>query len=232
MRRAPLLLLCGLLALFSAGGAGAGDVSGRVSLALEGARLAELGPIVVFLEPEGGGRVAAAAGRRPAIHQHNARFEPDFLVVTAGQTVEMPNDDTIFHNVFSFSRPNDFDLGVYPAGELRTVTFAHPGLVKLYCSIHESMSGAVLVTPSPWFARAGPDGEYRIPSVPPGRYGLRVWNEMLPLLERDVVVGAGTARVDLELGRAERTARSEAPASGERTPAPGRAQAAPASPAD
>jgi plastocyanin len=197
-----LAILCAALpALLASQPAAAGEVQGRVSLDFEGTRLADLGPIVVFLESEQGGGAAAAGTKRATIRQHNARFEPDFLVVTAGQKVEMPNDDTIFHNVFSFSKPNDFDLGVYPSGESKTVTFAHPGLVKLYCSIHESMSGAVLVVPSPWFGTATGAGSYRITDVPPGRYRLTVWNEKLPSTTRSIEVRPeGTRHADLALG--------------------------------
>jgi plastocyanin len=196
-----LLLACALGLLLPAAPAGAGALKGRVSLAVEGTRLADLGPTVVFLEGGNGAAAAPARGARPEIHQRNARFDPDFLVVSAGQSVDMPNDDTIFHNVFSFSRPNDFDLGIYPAGDARTVTFEHAGLVRLYCSIHESMTGAVLVTPSPWFATASASGDYRIAGVPAGRYRLTVWNQKLPPATREVRVDtAGTERADVVLG--------------------------------
>lgn len=198
MRRlAPAALLIALLGGFPAA---AGEVRGQVTLAFEGTRLADLGPVVVFLEREQG-TDAVPRTSRARIRQYNARFDPEFLVVTAGQDVEMPNEDTIFHNVFSFSKPNDFDLGVYPSGESRTVSFRQPGLVKLYCSIHESMSGAVLVTPSPWFATASGSGSYRIKGVPAGSYRVTAWNEKLPTSTRRIeVAGDGTRRADLTLG--------------------------------
>lgn len=176
----------------------AGEIDGTVRVGIEGARLAHLGPTVVFLE--GGQAGTAPRSPVPVIRQRNARFDPPFLVVVEGQRVEMANDDTIFHNVFSFSRPNDFDLGVYPAGESRTVRFAHAGVVKLYCSIHESMSATVVVVPAPWYAIVSPAGDYRIADVPPGRYRLVVWNEKLPRAERSVTVGAtGAVRADFAL---------------------------------
>ncbi len=183
------------------GPAEAGEVAGRVTLGVEGTRLADLGPVVVFLEGEVGAAAPPAPSRSYTIRQRNARFDPDFLVVTAGQSVQMPNDDTIFHNVFSFSRHNDFDLGIYPAGKSRSVTFAKPGLVKIYCSIHESMSGGVLVVPSSWYAIASASGDYQIAGVPAGRYRLSVWNEKLPPATRTVQVKAdGTLRADVALG--------------------------------
>jgi plastocyanin len=195
-----------LALLWAAGSAGAesGTVGGTVRLELEGPRLADVGPTVVFLEP-----VAAAVSFRPPrsvpqVHQKNARFDPSFLTVTVGQSVAMPNDDAIFHNVFSYSRPNDFDLGLYPAGESRQVTFQHAGLVRVYCSIHETMSALIWVAPSPWFATADAAGDFEIRGVPPGRYRARTWNEKLPEVAADVTVRAGgRARLDLAIGTSD-----------------------------
>jgi plastocyanin len=188
------------LAALAPAAAPAGEVAGRVTLGVENARLADLGPTVVFLESlDAPGIVPASAGR-PVLRQRNARFDPEFLIVVAGQSVRVANDDTIFHNVFSFSRPNDFDLGVYPSGESRSVVLAHPGVVKVYCSIHETMNATVLVTPSPWYAGVSANGDYRIPSVPPGRYKLTAWNERLPAVTRTLSVGSDALRADLSLG--------------------------------
>jgi plastocyanin len=192
-----------LLGVLPAAAARAGEVEGRVQLAVEGAALADVGPVAVFLESAGGEMPPASAGRTPAIHQRDAKFLPAFLIVAAGDSVRMENDDTIFHNVFSLSRPNDFDLGTYPAGEHRTVKLAHPGLVKLYCSIHSSMTGTILVVPTPWFSVVSASGAYRIRDVPPGRWELRVWNERLPAVRRSVTVSEGSVRADVALGTPE-----------------------------
>lgn len=202
MRWSCRVLMAAIFVCAAAVPAAAGDVAGQVSLGLAGMRLADIGPTVVFLEPAAGGAaVADPSGDVPVIRQRDARFDPEFLVVRAGQGVAMPNDDTIFHNVFSFSRPNDFDLGVYPSGDAKTVVFAHPGLVKLYCSIHESMSGAVLVVPNGWFASVSSGGSYRIAGVPPGDYALTVWNEKLPPDRRRLTVAGDRIQVvDIELG--------------------------------
>jgi len=165
--------------------------------------LEELGPTVVFLDGVSGPLSFEPPRGRIRMHQKNAQFEPRFLAVPAGQTLEMPNDDAIFHNVFSFSKPNDFDLGLYPAGESRSVRFAHPGVVNIYCSIHESMTATVFVAPSPWLAVAKPTGEFELRGVPPGRYRLRVWNERLPEAGQIVEVTAGaTRRVDVPVAMA------------------------------
>lgn len=179
-----------------------GRVHGRVRFDLPGMQLADLGPIVVYLAETGGSAPAGAtpATRAASVHQKDARFAPAFLAIAAGQDVSMPNDDQIYHNVFSYSRPNEFDLGLYPAGASRSLTLRHPGVVKLYCSIHESMNGTLFVAPTPWFATAAADGSFALEGVPPGRHRLRTWNEKLPDTETAIEVPArGDLAVELSL---------------------------------
>lgn len=186
-RPALALLLCALAPLALAR---AGEVRGRVALGVEGVALDAAGPIVVYLEGLDGPIPAPSRKRSLEIHQKDARFEPAFLAIAAGETVVMPNDDVIFHNVFSYSTPNDFDLGLYPRGDSRARTFLYPGVVRIYCSIHESMSATIFVAPSGHFAVASPDGDFALREVPPGKYRLRTWNRRLPPTSQLVEVGA------------------------------------------
>jgi plastocyanin len=177
-----------------------GVVEGRLRVGLRGVELARVGEIVVFLEPADGAGSPAAPGPVQVIHQRDARFEPAFVVLVAGQTLELPNEDIIFHNVFSYSKPNDFDLGILPRGSTRSVTFRYPGLVRLYCSIHESMSASVFVVPTPHFSRPGADGGFAIRDVPAGPWRLRVWSWRLPSALREIEVRPGAPlRVELDL---------------------------------
>jgi plastocyanin len=195
---AAVLLLAGAPAL-----AQSASLSGRVSVTLRGLQLADAGPAVVYLEPLDA-PAPAPLGGAAAVRQHAARFEPDFLVVAVGQPVEMPNDDSIFHNVFSYSRPNDFDLGLYRGGDSRTLRFSHAGPVRIYCSIHERMNGLVFVAPSRLYAVPSANGAYRIADVAPGRYRLRVWSQRLPELATEVTLAPGqAAQRDLALGAAK-----------------------------
>jgi len=207
VRRNGALALLALLAwplLPAAGQEGAtGDVRGRVRLEVAGTRIADAGPIVAYLEPLGGAAAPPPPGTVPKVYQKDARFSPQFLAIAAGQSVAMPNDDAIYHNVFSYSTPNDFDLGLYPAGESRTVTFRHAGVVRTYCSIHESMSGTIFVAPTRYFTVMRPSGDFEIRDVAPGRYKLTTWCERLPAVTREIQVqpGKGTA-VELVIGSA------------------------------
>ena len=173
-----------------------GELRGRVSLGVANVPLAAVAPVVVYLEAlDAKGAARGAPPRALArMRQRDARFSPPFLVVAAGQSVEMANDDAIYHNVFSYSRPNDFDLGLYPAGESRTLVLRHPGVVKLYCSIHESMNATILVAPTRWFDVVDAKGGYALTGVAAGRYRAVVWAERLPATTRVIEIGAGEQR--------------------------------------
>jgi len=173
-------------------------IAGRLRLDLAGASLDVVGPIVVYLEALDDQPIPAPPAEHVEIKQQNARFSPSFRAITAGQTVDMPNFDVIYHNVFSYSGENAFDLGTYPAGESHAVTFDHPGIVKAYCSIHERMSATIFVAPNPWYAVAGASGDYVIEGVPPGRYAIRTWAERLPPTEHAVTLMRGQ-QVDLDV---------------------------------
>jgi hypothetical protein len=184
---------CAVSAAVAATASSAEDasLSGQLTIPLGRLRVADIGHSVVYLEPVDAPPPAPFVAPSE-LRQHAARFRPDFLVVAVGQPVSMPNDDTIFHNVFSYSRPNDFDLGLYRAGESRTLQFEHAGPVRLYCSIHERMNGLIFVTPTRLFALPSPSsGDFRIERIPPGRYRVRVWSERLPELARELSVAAG-----------------------------------------
>jgi plastocyanin len=168
-----------------------GAVRGTVTLHVPGLTLGDAGPVVAYLEGIDAPIRFAVPKAVPTISQTNARFAPSFLVIAAGQTVQFPNDDVIVHNVFSFSRPNDFDLGLYPKGESKSVTFRHPGVVRVYCSIHQSMSAVIYVAPSPHHTLVAADGAFLLRDVPPGRYRLRTWNGKLPSTAAEVTVAAG-----------------------------------------
>ncbi len=130
---------------------------------------------------------------RVTISQRGARFVPDFLTVSVGQTVAMPNDDRITHNVFSVSPAKKFDLGHYPQGETRSVRFDKVGVVDLFCNIHENMHATVVVTPSSFAATVAPGQRLTLEKVPPGTYKLVAWAPGLAEKSVSVKVVAGGA---------------------------------------
>ena len=131
---------------------------------------------------------APTPGAPPAparMDQLGQRFVPRILAIVAGQTVEFHNSDNVFHNIFSYSPPKKFDLGRYPKGKSRSVTFAKAGPVQVYCDIHSDMRGDIIVVPSRSFALIGPSGHFRISDVDPGVHTIKVW---LPSGERSTAV--------------------------------------------
>jgi hypothetical protein len=151
-------------------------------------------PAVVFVSGSGSRRFPPPT-QRPTLAQKNEWFIPEVMAVLVGTTVEFPNLDAQYHNVFSYSKPKRFDLGRYPTGESRSVTFDQPGVVKVYCEIHAHMQAFVVVCPNPWFAVTGTDGKFRLDAVPAGKHKLIAWRPRGAVLERDVEIVAGQARV-------------------------------------
>ena len=113
--------------------------------------------------------------RKVVLDQRNLDFSPHVLVVRVGTTVEFPNNDRVFHNVFSFREGKVFDLGMYPVGALKHVTFDREGLSRIFCNIHPGMAAYVMAVDSPYFAIADQSGAFTIAMVPPGAYPYHAW---------------------------------------------------------
>ncbi len=126
--------------------------------------------------------------QRPVMDQVNYTITPHVLPVCVGTTVKFPNSDQVYHNLFSLSSAKKFDLGRYPKGVYKEVTFDKPGEVRIYCDIHPSMSGVILVVPNRYFTQASDEGTYSIENVPAGTYTITAWHEQLSELERTAVV--------------------------------------------
>ena len=151
---------------------------------------------VVWLE----GVAPAKAEPKPAvIRQEGLEFRPRAVAVTAGSKVDFPNEDDLFHNVFSFAKSIRIELGSYPKGESKSVVFEKKGIVEVRCEVHKHMRAFVHVFDHPYFAVAAPDGSYAIPNVPPGKYTLVAWKEFFDPVRQDVEVKADGAKLDVTL---------------------------------
>jgi plastocyanin len=145
--------------------------------------------VVVYLE----GILAASPNPAPAvkIEQVNRQFSPEILVIEAGAKVSFPNLDPIFHNIFSLSGARTFDLGNYPKGDTRIVTFTKPGIVSVNCHLHANMTGTIVVTPNKWYTRAGSDGHFELPQVTPGQYTVVAWHKAAGFFRQQVRIEPG-----------------------------------------
>ena len=169
---------------------GAGSAPGR--------RVQDI-PAVAFVRGPADG--PALPGDRRVMAQSDTAFSPSAIAVTVGTEVEFPNQDGFFHNVFSYSEPQRFDLGRYPEGETKAVRFDRPGVVRVYCEVHETMRAAIVVTESPHHAVVGEDGVFVLEGVPAGRHTVEVWHADLGSAEATLVVpSGGTVSVELTLG--------------------------------
>ena len=126
----------------------------------------------------------------PKLAQKGQAFEPRVVVVQAGGTVDFPNMDPIYHNVFSVSPTRRFDLGKYPRGQSRSITFHKPGLVNVFCDIHSDMAAFILVVPNRHFTRPAADGSFDVSELPPGRYHVRAWHPDFTPRDLEIVVPA------------------------------------------
>ena len=135
------------------------------------------------------------------IWQRGMQFRPALLPVRSGTTVAFPNGDDFYHNVFSYSRPKRFDLGRYrKEDQPATEVFDKPGVVKLYCDIHQHMRGVILVLDTPFFTRTDTNGDYQLPDLPAGKYVLKAWANEKHFAERPVEIQNGkTLHVDFDL---------------------------------
>ena len=153
---------------------------------------------VVYLEMAPQAAFESPAPVRATLDQRNESFVPYVLAVTVGSTVDFPNSDRTYHNVFSLSKPRRFDLGRYPRGESRSVRFDRPGVVRVFCEIHSQMSAWILVFAHRYFATTDADGRFRIEAVPPGDYTLAVWNDGAVRARRELRVERdGVVEADL-----------------------------------
>lgn len=137
--------------------------------------------VVVWLDVPHG--QLPAPQTKALLDQRNMQFVPRLLAVRVGTEVEMPNSDRLFHNVF--------DLGVYPVGASKTVTFDRPGVSRIFCNIHPTMGAYVVAVDSPYFAVSDPAGRIAIAGVQDGSYTYHAWRSGKPNATGTLIVAAG-----------------------------------------
>jgi plastocyanin len=207
----PLLVtaFCAAAAAFAPAAPQVGRLQGRVTItvpvskappsAAYGARrvekggtdsVSELTNVVVFLQDAP--KPQTLQPTRARIVQENETFVPRVVAITRGSTVDFPNADPFFHDVFSLSRSGTFDLGSYPRGQTKSQQFRRTGLIKVYCHIHSHMSASIMVFDHPFFTIPRADGTFTIDDVPAGTYSVSAWHER---------IGENTQPVRIEPGR-------------------------------
>jgi plastocyanin len=184
MRRTLCLAFAGVAALGM----------GRAAMDLPGIALASGKPVadaVVWLEAPGAPQ--RGEPRQVVLDQRNLAFSPRVLAVQVGTVVKFPNNDRVFHNAFSFHDGKKFDLGTYPVGTVKNLSFDRPGLSRIFCNIHPNMAAYVMVVDSPFFAVSDRTGAFTIAAVPAGSYRYHAWRPGTDILTDSIVVTAGAS---------------------------------------
>ena len=172
-------LICS--SILAAGLAQAASVAGRIELrdskdpAVR--KKQDYSGVVVWLERVDKANAPKPAPIRAKILQKDKSFIPHVLTVPIGSIVDFPNLDPVFHNAFSNYDGQVFDVGLYPPGSSRSVRFARPGIVRIFCNIHSSMTAIVAVVDSLYYETTKSDGRFELRDVPPGEYQLKVFHE-------------------------------------------------------
>jgi len=183
--------------------ASAADIRGHVELSSEGKTLRpeEAQDAVVYFRPKAPPKVKPASTPY-LMGTRRKQFVPRVLPVTLGSRVRFPNEDPILHNAFSTSKDNAFDVGLYGEGEGQVVTMNHVGYVRVYCNVHHSMIGHILVLDTPYFTRPDSSGNFRLADVPAVAGDLVIWHERATPWLKALTPGGGDAeKVQLDLSQ-------------------------------
>jgi len=193
MNRTWTLVFIAVLATSMLGNAG--EISGKVS--------GVNGPSVVYVDTIAG-KTFPAPEKHFLMDQKGLLFQPHILVVPLGATVDFLNSDNVAHNVFWPSIGGDkkagHNLGTWPKGEKKSWKFDHPGVASLFCNVHPEMSGAVVVSPTPYYAETDKSGNYKIENVPDGQYNVVAWHEGAKQQTKPVTV-KGDTKADFTLSK-------------------------------
>lgn len=181
-----------LAALPVAAGAGA-----ELSVSIRTSKGAGVGDVALVLEPTAAQPAKRHEKQTVRMEQRARHFVPEVLVVETGALVDFPNNDSVSHQVYSFSPPKRFQLSLYRGSAHPPITFDTAGLVVLGCNIHDEMVGYILVTDSPYHATTDAAGAAKISGVPAGSYRLHVWGPRLAdppaSLDRRIEIAEGDA---------------------------------------
>jgi len=219
----PLLLVAAIAGLVAVRVGGSGPVTraapgiirGRVEIRVPAAAaeprpgVADLGmdtmyrgrerrEAVVYFETAPQAAFEGGGASHIAMSQTNETFVPHVLAIRVGTVVDFPNNDIIYHNVFSLSKTKRFDLGRYAKGQSKSVLFDEPGIVRVFCDIHSHMNAFILVFAHRFFDVTDEQGRYRIDQVPPGTYTLVAWYEGAVRQTRSVTVPEDGMTLDVD----------------------------------
>ena len=183
----------------------AAEIGGHIDVSAEGKplRAEEAQDAIVYFRPKVLLQVAPATDIS-LMGTRSKQFVPRVLAITVGSQVRFPNQDPILHNAFSTSKDNAFDVGLYSQGDGETVTFSHVGYVRVYCNVHHSMMGHILVLDTPYFTHPDANGNFHLPDVPAVEGDLVVWHERATPWHTMLTAGATDQPISVPLEFSQR----------------------------
>jgi plastocyanin len=193
------LAIVAIAALAAQADAQPGRIVGKITVTEADGKPATNADVIVYVvgfkEPPGTATTKVA--------QQDRKFVPDLVAITVGETVEFPNGDNFFHNVFSQSTARKFDLGSFKKSETKTKDFPSPGVVDVYCNIHPEMAATILVLPNRRHTSTGKDGRYVLDGVPAGEWTVFAYSRRAtrPVSAKVSVATGADTTIDLSLVR-------------------------------
>ena len=151
--------------------------------------------VVVWIDGIRSGK-ALPLDRRFEVTNEDCGLEPELQTAVAGGTLNVRNRDATEHRTRVTRRDGgEVVATIRETDEGQVVpndkVLAKAGILELSCEAHPWTRSWVAVFDQPYFAITDADGGFVMDSVPPGRYGVRIWHPRLGVVNDSVTVEAG-----------------------------------------
>lgn len=173
------------------------ELQGQLKLVGKNAKKANITETVIYFKPNK--PVPVKAFDKPhRIDMKNKSYRPRVSVVPVESDIQISNSDSILHNAFSPSKPNDFDLGLYTKSEGKIHTVKKPGVIRIFCNVHYHMVAYVLALDTPFYTYPDAQGLFYFDNLPEGEGRLIIWHERAKKIVKEVSL-TDKMTIDLEL---------------------------------
>jgi hypothetical protein len=127
--------------------------------------------------------------------QKGCQYVPHIAVMQVDQPLEIYNDDQTSHNIHPLAKINPEWNKSQPIGSppIHT-TWAKPEFIPVKCNVHPWMHGWFAVLTTSRHAVTGPDGEFSITGLPPGKYTVTAWQEQFLSQSQDVTISGSETK--------------------------------------